>query len=101
MKTVTVRDFRTRPRQVREALQQEQEAVLTVNGRPVALLIPTDAGTIDQTVETIRRARALEALRAIRQESLAAGRARLTASEVEAVIARTRRARGRRVRERG
>ena len=101
MKTVTVRDFRTRPRQVREALQQEQEAVLTVNGRPVALLIPTDAGTIDQTVETIRRARGLQALRAIRQESLAAGRARVAASEIEAVIAKTRRTRGRRARARG
>jgi antitoxin (DNA-binding transcriptional repressor) of toxin-antitoxin stability system len=100
MKIVTVRDFRTRPKQVREALQHEQEAVLTVNGRPVALLIPTDAGTIDETVETVRRARGLEALRAIRRESLASGRARLAAREVGAVIARTRRARGHRARAR-
>jgi len=101
MKTVTVRDFRTRPRQVRAALEQEREAVLTVNGRPVALLIPTDAGSIDETLETIRRARALEALRAIRRESLASGRGRMTAAEIDAVIARTRRARRRRSRARG
>ena len=63
MKTVTIRDLRTRPKQVREALKQEREAVLTANGRPVALMIPVDAGTVDHTLETLRRARGLEALR--------------------------------------
>jgi PHD/YefM family antitoxin component YafN of YafNO toxin-antitoxin module len=62
MKIVTIRDFRTRPRQVRETLKSEREAVLTANGRPVAIMIPVDTGSIDQTIETLRRARALEAL---------------------------------------
>jgi prevent-host-death family protein len=96
MKTVTIRDFRTRPRQLREALRHEREAVLTVNGRPVAVLIPADASTIDETLETVRRARGLEALRAIRRESGKAGRGRLTSRDIDAVIARTRRARSRR-----
>lgn len=95
---MTIRDFRTRPRQLREALRQELEAVLTVNGRPVAVLIPTDASTIDETLETVRRARGLEALRAIRRESARAGRGRLTGRDVDAIIARTRRTRARRAR---
>jgi hypothetical protein len=33
MKTVTIRDFRTRPKEVREARRREQEAMLTANGR--------------------------------------------------------------------
>ena len=41
IKTVTIRDFRTRPKQFREALEREREAVLTANGRPVALMIPS------------------------------------------------------------
>ena len=99
MKTVTIRDFRTRPRQLREALRHEREAVLTVNGRPVAVLIPADASTIDETLETVRRAaQGLEALRAIRRESGKAGRGRLTSRDIDAVIARTRRARSRRTR---
>ena len=98
MKTVTIRDFRTRPRQLREALRHVQEAVLTVSGRPVALLIPTDANTIDETLETVRRARGLEAVRMIRRESQKTGRRRLNARDVDAVIARARRARGRRAR---
>jgi prevent-host-death family protein len=98
MKTVTIRDFRTRPRQLRQALAREQEAVLTVNGRPVAVLIPADASTIDETLETVRRARGLEALRAIRRESQKSGLGRLSGRDIDAIIARTRRARGCRAR---
>jgi antitoxin (DNA-binding transcriptional repressor) of toxin-antitoxin stability system len=98
MRTVTIRDFRTRPRQVRDALAREREAVLTVNGRPVAVLLPTDASTIDETLETVRRARGLEALRAIRRESQESGLGRLSVRDIDAIIARTRRARGHRTR---
>ena len=65
MKTVTIRDLRTRPKQVRDSLRGEREAVLTANGRPVAVLIPVDASSVDETLETLRRAQALTALRAL------------------------------------
>lgn len=94
MKTVTIRDFRTRPRQVREALGRTREAVLTANGRPVAVLVPTDAASIDETLELLRRARGLEALRAIRKDSRARQLdRRLSARDIDAVIAKVRRAR--------
>jgi prevent-host-death family protein len=96
MKTVTIRDFRTRPKQVREALKREREAVLTANGRPVAVLIPVDAGSLEQAVETLRRARALEALRVIRSDARQAGTARMSARDIDAIIAKTRKARSRR-----
>lgn len=96
MKTVTIRDLRTRPRQIRDALKSEREAVLTANGRPVAVMIPVDAGSIDRTLETLRRARALEALRAIRADAQRRGTSRMPARDIEAVIAKTRRERGRR-----
>jgi antitoxin (DNA-binding transcriptional repressor) of toxin-antitoxin stability system len=101
MKTVTIRDFRTRPKQVRDALKKEKEAVLTANGRPVALMIPVDASTVDRTLETLRRARALEALRAIRQESRERGLDQLPTSKIDAIIKETRRARSSRTRKRG
>jgi prevent-host-death family protein len=93
VKTVTIRDLRNRPRQVRDALKREGEAVLTANGSPVAVLIPVDAGSVDETLETLRRARALEALRAIRRESRTRGLVRLSPSEIDAIVARVRRAR--------
>jgi len=95
MKTVTIRDFRTRPKQVRDALKREREAVLTANGRPVAVMIPVDAGSIHRTLETLRRARALEALRAIRQESRERGVARMSTRDIDTIIAKTRKARSR------
>ena len=96
MKTITIRDLRTRPRQVRDALKDEREAVLTANGRPVAVMIPVDAGSIDQTLETLRRARALEALRAIRADSQRRGISQMPMKDIDAVIAKTRKARSRR-----
>jgi len=101
VKTVTIRDFRTRPKQVRDALKQEQEAVLTANGRPVALMIPVDAGTVDQTLETLRRARGLEAVRALRRESRERGLDRLSDTDIDDIIKKTRRARSSRARKRG
>ncbi len=96
MKTVTIRDLRTRPKQVRESLAREREAILTSSGRPVAVLLPVDAGTVDETLETVRRARGLEALRAIRRESQRRGTSRLSAKNIDAIIRRTRRSRPRR-----
>jgi antitoxin (DNA-binding transcriptional repressor) of toxin-antitoxin stability system len=93
MKTVTIRDLRTRPKQVRDALKLEREAVLTANGQPVAVLIPVDAGSVEETLETLRRARGLEALRAIRRESRERGLDRLSTSDIQAIIAKARRAR--------
>ena len=95
MKTVTIRDFRTRPKEVREALRREREAVLTANGRPVALMIPVDAESLDEKLETLRRARGLEALREIRRESAARGLTRLSMREIDALVRATRNAKRR------
>ena len=95
MKTVTIRDFRNRPRQVREELSQEQEAVLTSNGKPVAVMIPVDESTLDETVETLRRARGLEALRALRRDSQRRGLSELSTEEIDELVQKTRKARER------
>lgn len=93
MKTVTIRDFGARPKTIREALARDREAVLTANGRPIALMISVDARSIDQTVETLRHTRGLNARRAIRAESARRGLARLSVKEVDAIIAKTRKVR--------
>ena len=90
MKTVTIRDVRTRPKQVRDSLRGEREAVLTANGRPVAVLIPVDASTVDDTLETLRRAHALEALRALQRHSREKGLAGMSMAGIDRVIAKTR-----------
>ena len=90
MKTIAIRDLR--PQQV----HAREETLLTANnGRPIAVLLPVDAGTIDETIEVVHRARGLETLRAIRRESQSSGAARMTAADIDALVTRTRRSRPR------
>jgi len=95
VKTLTIRDFRTRPRQAQRALAAAGEALLTSNGRPVAVLLGVDGDSLDETLETVRRARALRALRELRRVSCVRGRANLTMAQIDAIVAKTRRVRRR------
>ena len=88
MKTIAIPDLRAHPQQV----HLRGEALLTAaNGRPVAVLLPVDDGTLDETIEVVRRARGLEALRAIRRESQSSGVARMKSADIDALVTRTRR----------
>lgn len=93
MKTFTIRDFRTRPRQVQEALREEAEAVLTSNGRPVALIVPVDAGSLDGELAALRNARAVLALAELRHQAGRTGIGRMNSSEIDALIGKSRKAR--------
>lgn len=93
MKTFTIRDFRTRPRQVQEAMREVSEAVLTSNGRPVALLVPVDASSLDGQLLALRNARAVRALADLREQARETGAERMRPAEIDALIAKTRKAR--------
>lgn len=93
MKSMTIRDLRTRPRQVRKIIAAEPQSLLTANGKPFALVIPVDSDTLDETVDALRIGRAQTALRALRAEARESGRDRLTMDEIDEVIAKTRRQR--------
>ena len=93
MKTVTIRDFRSRPRAVQDALARNEEAVLTANGKPVAIMVPVTAETFDSALDLLRRMRAIQLLGDIRQRAAQNGTDKLTMSDIDNVIARTRKAR--------
>ena len=95
MKTITIRDLRTRPRQARETLRQGQEALLTANGKPVALMVPVSGETLDDTLLALRRAKAQMALAAIRSQAREAGTDQLSVREIDEVVAAARRVRRR------
>ena len=96
MKTLTIRDFRTRPKAAQRAIAAEGEALLTSNGRPVALMLRVDSDSLDQTMETVRRARALQAVKKMRADARARGLDRLSFKQIDAIIGRSRKARRRR-----
>lgn len=90
---MTIRDLRTRPRQVRKTIAAEPQSLLTANGKPFALVIPVDSETVDETVDALRIGRAQVALRALRAGAREGGLDQTKMDEIDTVIAKTRRQR--------
>jgi len=86
MRFVTVRDLRLRGRDVWQTLREGEEAVLTVNGSPVALLIGVREGGLEETISTVRQVRAQGAVSRMRETAAQRGLDRLADQEVEAEI---------------
>jgi len=93
MKFVTIRDLRANTARLRKDLQKDRELVLTVNGRPFALMTPVEPDMVEEEVLAIRRARAQAALGRIRAKAKADGLDRVSMAETEAIIAQVRRER--------
>jgi len=96
MKTLTIRDFRTRPREAQRMLKIEGEAILTSNGKPVAVMVGVDAESLDEALQTLRRARGLRALRGLRKDARLAGSGKLAVREIDSLVTKVRRERRRR-----
>ncbi len=86
MKFVSVRDLRLKPGKVWKMAKEEKDVVLTVNGRPVAILTGVDEDSFEAEIEGIRRARTLQALDSLQLDSLKKGTHRITADKIEAEI---------------
>jgi len=93
MKFVTVRELRSKTAALRKDLDQEQEIILTANGRPFAVMSRIEPDTLEQELQAIRRARAAVAVARIRATTQAKGLNRLTMAEIDRLIAETRRQR--------
>ena len=86
MKFITVRDLRTTPAQIWKELPQEQEIVITNNGKPIALLTPLSDTDMEDTISAVRRARAITAVKRIRSLSLKKGLPEMTMEEINKEI---------------
>ena len=93
MKFITVRDLRTSPARVWKDLPDEKEMVITNNGRPIALLTPISDENLEETVRTIRQARAINAVKNMQQKSVQNGKNSISAEEIEEEITKSRKAR--------
>ena len=90
MRFMTVREMRGAGAALWRELPAEKEMVITSNGRPVAILSSVKGGDFEQSLENIRRARAVDAVTAIQSESLEKGTDRMSIREIDAVIADVR-----------
>ncbi|HXU35216.1 MAG TPA: hypothetical protein VN937_02555 [Blastocatellia bacterium] len=93
MKAFTADELQGKASELRRVISRESQALLTEGGEPVALLVPVDSATLDETAEAIQQARAQLALRSIRERSRRSGRNRMTIAQIDRVIANSREAR--------
>jgi antitoxin (DNA-binding transcriptional repressor) of toxin-antitoxin stability system len=73
--------------------KEERDLVLTVNGRPVAILTGVDENSFETEVEAIRRARALQALDSLQVASLKKRTDRITVDKIDKEIRAVRKSR--------
>jgi len=93
MNFVSVRELRSQPAAVWQALDEERHLVVTSNGRPIALLSATSSETFDETLAALRQAEILRAIASMQQSAREAGADRLSLNEINAEIAAVRRRR--------
>lgn len=92
MRFITVRDLRTSPAKIWKTLSEEQEMVITNNGKPIALLTPLSDINLEETIKTIRKARAINSIQAMQQISLSKKNNGLKDNEIEEEIQSYRKA---------
>ncbi len=85
MKFLSFREFRNNPGQVRRLVRRD-DLVLTVNGKPLGVLLAIENDDLDRTLALVRRARAQVALSRIRTASARKGLDRLSLDEVNAEV---------------
>ena len=94
MRFISVRDLSTKPREIWGKIKEE-EVVITSNGKPIALLSGVTEETLEKTVRSIRRSRALIALEEMQKKSIESGLDKLTDAQIESEIRAVRKNRKR------
>jgi len=90
MKFISVRDLRTRPATVWRDLKINNELVITNNGKPIALLTPISEHNLEESLRAVRKAKAIEALGAMRRKAASTGTAGMTMDEITSEIKKHR-----------
>jgi antitoxin (DNA-binding transcriptional repressor) of toxin-antitoxin stability system len=70
MRFISVREFRNSSANIWKVLPKQKEMVITNNGKPIALLTPINDAILEDTLSSIRCAKAMSAVKSIQQQSL-------------------------------
>ncbi|MDP2957960.1 MAG: hypothetical protein Q8N53_16145 [Longimicrobiales bacterium] len=92
MKFVTSRDVRNNPSEFRETVERE-DVVLTVGGKPFAIAVGVEEDEVQDTIELLRRLRALRAVARLQRSAEERGLASMSADVIDEEIRETRKAR--------
>ncbi len=94
MRFISVRDLNTKPKEIWRKIKEE-EVVITSNGKPIALLSGVTEETLEKTIRSIRRSRALIALEEMQKKSIEQGLDKWTDVQIESEIRAARKSRKR------
>lgn len=93
MRFITARELRNNATTIWQTLARDDQIVVTVNGKPVALLISVSDTNLEETLSDIRRLKAQSALSYLQQQVLKNGVANITQEEIDKEIVQVRRSR--------
>ena len=92
MQFYSVRDLRTSPKSVWESLRAG-EVVITNNGKPAALMLDLTQRDFEETLQAVRQARAIMAMKRMQERAVQSGLDRMSLDEINAEIAAARKER--------
>ncbi len=95
MQFVPYRALRNEPSALREKLTSEGELVVTVGNKPFAVLISLGDENVQDILLMVSRMRAQLAARSIRSQARRSGLDKMTKSEINSLIKKTRKERKR------
>ena len=94
MKFVSIRDLGGAKFEIKKQLEQERELLVMSDGKPVAILVATDENSFEARLKALRQSRANDALTQLQRDAADRKLDRLTLNDINAEIARGRKARG-------
>lgn len=93
MDYVTVRELREKSGEVWQRIEAGEEIVVTRNGKPIAILAPTQPSQVEDQLRALRAARFGAALKALQAQSVAQGLDKMSQAQINAEIAAARKER--------
>lgn len=90
MKFVTIRDLRSKSRQIQDDLPKYKEMVLTSNGKPIAIMTAISEESLEDSLGAIRRARAVSAVTSLQLKSARTGKYMMPLREIDEEIKEVR-----------
>lgn len=82
MKFLSVRDLKTKSSLVWKELPDQEDMIITSNGRPIAILSSITEDNLEQVLSSFRQARAMQAVNAIQHASVRKGLDNLSLDDI-------------------
>lgn len=93
MQMIASRELSAQPGKVWTKVAKEGSIVVTRDGQPVGIILPTSSGTLLEDMQEVAFARARRAVNRLRASATASGVSDLSLKEIDAEIRKTRRTR--------